>query len=1149
MTAVDDHTLAVQRQNAAEDEDFWVDLMPTAAELVIRSGLASLPMLIRKMIIPHDLAADLMLELHELGVVGPASAGGGNRDVLVAGDDGLAWALAQIAESTGDEAEGEDEPIVEVPASGPLVSLVKPAGMPLVVEADDAGTELVLRPDDDLVKPDATTPSPRQPQLLVAVRRGGAHLVTTLAKPDATHVQAVRFATRHGWVVSRGAMSWANRAYGGATHGHLREQVRIARLAGDREGLKEWIELLNDARNDRIHRLVNLPKALLGVLLAIGVAAGLALVLATLVGVVSFFATGPAGWVEWWALVGATLAFLAGLVALLWHIATWLLWPVLGWAAWREGKRVADPPLWLLTTEERAMVGGEIDERTITLALSHLGIKALNDYLKNGGLLTYTVPARRDGDGTYARVRVPLGVTAEEIAARRNKLAGNLSRAALETWPTKGDEENVLELWVADKGLLERGAGEWPLLHEGDCDVFAGVPVGRSQRGDLIQTPLFETNWLVGGRPGQGKTSALRTLLLGAALDPTVELWVFVMGESPDFDPFRPRLSRYAMGLDDAVFEAAIQALRDGLAEMERRGKMLGSLPGKPPKTSRKLAKRVELGLHPLVITMDECFPARTLVGDRPIETLIPGDFVPSWDERSGMPCDRPVLKVFRRRPSGLVRVEWNDGTSMVCTPGHPLMTKSGWCTAGALDRDSEVLCYAESRPSFDTDRGDAVHAMRGRVRTDANPAPVLAQDRPGVLLAALHVGRETGERGPVVHVGGRANSDVRAHDGQQPDGPSRGAREGVDDAARDRTWTEDPGRQREGLDRAAATVGGGSRLEDRARGADWEAHEWDADALEDRRSESRFEGSGGDRRFVSLFGGAPRVGSTEGAIPHWRRVDRVEVLEPGRDGRYGGLCPDGYVYNLEVAETHVYRVADGVVAHNCHELFGHPKYGKEAAELAIRLIKRGRKYGIILKLATQSPVADSIPREVTRNVSNGVAFSVADHVPNDALLGAGKFKAGIRATELRPTVDRGTSVAVGLTDAPFELIRWFYIVYEDGIDAVTPIITRAVQSMGPLRHTGPGETPTAPPDHLQAVEEAMRGEERVGTTEVLKRLAQDDPLTYQQPAWNHTRLTGLLAESGHEPRKLTGGRMFVVLDDVLDALARREAAEDDVEV
>ena len=45
-----------------------------------------------------------------------------------------------------------------------------------------------------------------------------------------------------------------------------------------------------------------------------------------------------------------------------------------------------------------------------------------------------------------------------------------------------------------------------------------------------------------------------------------------------------------------------------------------------------------------------------------------------------------------------------------------------------------------------------------------------------------------------------------------------------------------------------------------------------------------------------------------------------VEVLEPGGDGRFGGVCPDGLVYNLEVEGTHTYTAA-GVVVHNCHEL------------------------------------------------------------------------------------------------------------------------------------------------------------------------------------------------------------------------------------
>ncbi len=43
-----------------------------------------------------------------------------------------------------------------------------------------------------------------------------------------------------------------------------------------------------------------------------------------------------------------------------------------------------------------------------------------------------------------------------------------------------------------------------------------------------------------------------------------------------------------------------------------------------------------------------------------------------------------------------------------------------------------------------------------------------------------------------------------------------------------------------------------------------------------------------------------------------------VEVLEPGRDGTFGGLCSEGLVYNLEVEGTHTY-LAEGAVVHNCH--------------------------------------------------------------------------------------------------------------------------------------------------------------------------------------------------------------------------------------
>jgi S-DNA-T family DNA segregation ATPase FtsK/SpoIIIE len=228
-----------------------------------------------------------------------------------------------------------------------------------------------------------------------------------------------------------------------------------------------------------------------------------------------------------------------------------------------------------------------------------------------------------------------------------------------------------------------------------------------------------------------------------------------------------------------------------------------------------------------------------------------------------------------------------------------------------------------------------------------------------------------------------------------------------------------------------------------------------------------------------------------------------------------------------------------------CHELFQHPKFGKQAAELAVRLVKRGRKYGIILLFATQSPTKDSIPREITRNVTCGVAFSVADQIANDGLLGSGKYKAGIRATDLRMKPDRGTCVTVGLTDATFELVRTFYIPFEDGIDEVSPVIARAmayVHDNGRVIESSARLAIEAPPvDHLVDITTVLGGEPRVRTQVVLARLAEHNPGEYEQ--WTFTDLTAALAEHGVEPRK-SHGLMVIRAADLAAALTRRNHGE-----
>ncbi|WP_179956685.1 hypothetical protein [Amycolatopsis anabasis] len=633
--------------------------------------------------------------------------------------------------------------------------------------------------------------------------------------------KAPRDLARLVWFLLRGHGRWIAKAWHWATHGDLRADVRAARLAGDPQARREAQEAI---RADARARWAKLGIALRRTV--ISTAVGLVvLILLRLLEMVFDRASMPG----WLITLYQVRDFLGAAVA---AVVPWVvtLGPV-GWivaAVW-EGRDRTPGAGWL-TQPDRDDADSWVDERMISRALAHLGIAPLNAFFKNGGELVYLTPARKDGDGTFARVRLPLGVTADMVADRRKTLAANLGRASLETWPTKGDEDGVLDLWIADKGKLGGGAGEWPLLHDGTVDVFEGVPFGLTQRGLVINAPLIESNWLTGGRPGQGKTSAVRTLVLGAALDPTTELWVFVMGESPDFEPLAPRLSRYRMGMDDKVAADAVQALHDLTEEMERRGRTLGAQPGQPPKVSRKLADRKGLGLHPLVCAIDEC-----------------------------------------------------------------------------------------------------------------------------------------------------------------------------------------------------------------------------------------------------------------------------------------------------------------------HELFQHKKYGKRAEELAVRLIKRGRKYGIILLLATQSPTKDSIPKEITRNISCGVAFAVADHIANDGLLGAGRYRAGIRATELRMKTDRGTCVAVGLTDEPYELVRTFYVPFEDGIDLVTPIVARAMALLAEqgreLTATGEPDTEEPPVDHLADIAHVLGGEKRVRTQTVLARLAAHNPDEYEE--WTTRDFVAVLREYGIEPRKSDGNRV-IRAEDVADALTRR---------
>ncbi|MGH3326790.1 MAG: cell division protein FtsK [Streptomycetales bacterium] len=265
---------------------------------------------------------------------------------------------------------------------------------------------------------------------------------------------------------------------------------------------------------------------------------------------------------------------------------------------------------------DRAVVAPKVSRLTsdiVVRALSALGIAEINKAMgRGGGGITFPAPITRDGPGWRADVDLPYGVTVTDIIERRDRLASGLRRPMGCVWPEPAHDEHAgrLVLWVGDQDMNQAKPPAWPLARHGQGDVFKPVPFGTDQRGRGVGMGLMFANVLIGAMPRFGKTFAMRVLLLAAALDPRCELRVFELKGTGDLSALEKVAYHYGSGPDDATIEACVVSLREVYAELERRAKTISGLPKDlcpENKVTPQLAGRRSLGLHPLLVGVDEC--------------------------------------------------------------------------------------------------------------------------------------------------------------------------------------------------------------------------------------------------------------------------------------------------------------------------------------------------------------------------------------------------------------------------------------------------------------------------------------------------------------------------------------------------------------
>lgn len=250
----------------------------------------------------------------------------------------------------------------------------------------------------------------------------------------------------------------------------------------------------------------------------------------------------------------------------------------------------------------------------VARALGSLGLAEVNKAMAKGGDgITFPTPITRDGPGWRADVDLPHGVIVADVVERRERLASGLRRPIGCVWPEPDTTEHAgrLVLWVGDHDMSKAKLRPWPLATTGRANLFKPVPFGHDQRGRLVTVLLMFANVLIGAMPRQGKTFALRVLLLAAALDPSAQVRVFELKGTGDLSALEKVAHHYGSGNDDDVIAACVASLRQLVnEELPRRAKTIRSLPKDicpESKVTPELAARGSLGLFPIVLGIDEC--------------------------------------------------------------------------------------------------------------------------------------------------------------------------------------------------------------------------------------------------------------------------------------------------------------------------------------------------------------------------------------------------------------------------------------------------------------------------------------------------------------------------------------------------------------
>lgn len=327
-------------------------------------------------------------------------------------------------------------------------------------------------------------------------------------------------------------------------------------------------------------------------------------------------------------------------------------------------------------------------------------------------------------------------------------------------------------------------------------------------------------------------------------------------------------------------------------------------------------------------LIIDECFPSGTLVDNKPIESIKVGDVVTAYNEKTELLEKRKVTYFFKKpAPNEMVNISFGS-KSLLCTKNHPIFTLRGWVNAEYLKIDDKIALHGVTNGKKEgyVESSSSMSHLREEVHTNTFASEQFKKRRweKNILLNRVRKQIQSFYKWSTSFriQQKEQKTYIGKNEEKQSDASRRNEKKSVGNTQENGMETKDSRWKWKTIIKTSKNVIRSLGVENGNVNSNKNGQKENriSISLQDRHRQQEFNDRDRSGRRESLHTEKKSPRQKENRTVEWARLDNIEIQESGSAGEPSELCPDGYVYNIEVEGLHTYT-ANGIVVHNCQRV------------------------------------------------------------------------------------------------------------------------------------------------------------------------------------------------------------------------------------